>query len=425
MKKIHILFLVDFVPSPRAGNAGGQMFAYYIQELRKRGHQVSFIALARPHEQRFRDDLTGEVTYCQTVPVSPSPASCVRRAVRRLIEPAEYALISSSDYSQVLLRVLKQYPPDIIHAVHPWLIRVAAYTAKRLFTIDYPIIVGHVMDIISAYRFQEIYQSLLIGKLIKSISFSRSAYFEFLNYSLADYLIVHSQRDLEIVNLFLPNHKLVTVSPVWFDSINSIYKNRIKTSENNILFVGNFNDQRSIEGLMWLVQKVLPILIKKEVNLKLSIASINNDKLLFFLNSIPHIRCYGYKDTPEFLELYDASDVFVFPLQRGRYSRHIKVLNAFARGIPVVMTSWANFGAEAVPGEEALIADTPEAFAECIGQLLSNPALAARIAEGGLRRIRREYPSPSIVLDSLEEAYRAAITQKEYGRPGASRYTLG
>jgi glycosyltransferase involved in cell wall biosynthesis len=108
--------------------------------------------------------------------------------------------------------------------------------------------------------------------------------------------------------------------------------------------------------------------------------------------------------------------VLIFPLQFGRYSCHLKVLNAFARGLPVVMTSWANSGAEAVPGEEALVADTPEAFAECIIRLLRDPALAARIAEGGLRRIRREYPSPSVVLDSLEQAYQTVITQKEYRR---------
>jgi len=147
---------------------------------------------------------------------------------------------------------------------------------------------------------------------------------------------------------------------------------------------------------------------------------MNNPKLRNMFCNKEYIECYTYKDLDEFIALYDLASVFVFPLRQGRYSRHIKVLNAFARGLPVVMTSWANSGAEAVPGEEALIADTPEAFAECIIRLLRDPALAARIAEGGLRRIRREYPSPSVVLDSLEQAYQTAITQKEYRRRGTS-----
>jgi len=415
-KKLHILFLSDFVPSPRSGSATSQLYAYYIEGLRRRGYDVSFVALARAHERHLADDLLQQVTYRQVVPIAQDLFARMGRLVRRVIDPAEYALVHSSGLDSILLDVMRRQRFDLIHANHPWLVHAARRALRRLSNAVRPVLIGQVTDIITALRFQHIYSAPRPVRPLYLLSFARAAYCEFINYSLTDGLIVHNTKDAEVIKILLPNSNNVFISPAWFDFIEEICDGYRERKGNKILFIGNFNDKRTKEGMAWFTDRVLPNLLQAINNLEVNLVGVKDKKSEDVFCTKEYIKCYGYQSHSDFLAFYDSASVLIFPLQFGRYSCHLKVLNAFARGLPVVMTSWANSGAEAVPGEEALVADTPEAFAECIIRLLRDPALAARIAEGGLRRIRREYPSPSVVLDSLEQAYQTAITQKEYRR---------
>lgn len=72
----------------------------------------------------------------------------------------------------------------------------------------------------------------------------------------------------------------------------------------------------------------------------------------------------------------------VVPLRKGGGTR-LKVLEALALGTPIVATSKGVEGLDLVPGRDALIADTAEAFAAATVQLLSSPELRQSLSAAG------------------------------------------
>ncbi|MEX2314453.1 MAG: glycosyltransferase family 4 protein, partial [Thermomicrobiales bacterium] len=59
------------------------------------------------------------------------------------------------------------------------------------------------------------------------------------------------------------------------------------------------------------------------------------------------------------------ASVAVVPLHAGGGTR-LKILEAFASGVPVVSTTIGAEGLDLVPGEHLLIADTPDTFASAV-----------------------------------------------------------
>src|SRR5581483_3269969 len=85
----------------------------------------------------------------------------------------------------------------------------------------------------------------------------------------------------------------------------------------------------------------------------------------------------GY--VPDLAPLFAAAGVLVVPLWVGGGVR-VKILEAFARGLPVVSTTIGAEGIAAVPGRDLLVADDPASFADAVVHVLTDRALAARLA---------------------------------------------
>ena len=105
-------------------------------------------------------------------------------------------------------------------------------------------------------------------------------------------------------------------------------------------------------------------------------------------------------------EAFAPGSILAVPLRIGSGVR-IKVLEAWARGVPVVGTPAALAGLEVEDGREALVADDGQAFAAAIGRLAREPGLVARLVEEG-RRARRERHDPARVAEELLQVYEAA-----------------
>lgn len=108
----------------------------------------------------------------------------------------------------------------------------------------------------------------------------------------------------------------------------------------------------------------------------------------------------------ESAEAFVPGSILAVPLRIASGVR-IKVLEAWARGVPVVGTPAALAGLDAEDGREALIAGEPAAFAEALSRLYREPGLATRLVEEG-RRARRERHDPARIAADLLAAYRGA-----------------
>jgi glycosyltransferase involved in cell wall biosynthesis len=113
---------------------------------------------------------------------------------------------------------------------------------------------------------------------------------------------------------------------------------------------------------------------------------------------------------PDIREPLSRYAVFVCPIRSGAGVR-VKMLEAFAAGIPVVSTSLGAEGIAATPGRDFLRADSPEEFADACLHLLDHPEKAAAMAAHARRLIETTYDW-SAVGKRLGAIYSQLVEQK-------------
>ena len=106
-------------------------------------------------------------------------------------------------------------------------------------------------------------------------------------------------------------------------------------------------------------------------------------------------------------EIYAPGSILAVPLRFASGVR-IKILEAWARGVPVVATPPAVAGLEVADGREVLIAQDPRGFAAALARLHREPALAASLVDAG-RRALRERHDPEAVGGQMAGEYRRAL----------------
>ena len=104
--------------------------------------------------------------------------------------------------------------------------------------------------------------------------------------------------------------------------------------------------------------------------------------------------------------LYRIARCFVDASVGGAGTR-VKILNALARGVPVVATSDAASGLETHAGVHLLEAGDPAALAEPIARVLQDDELWRRLSAEGRRLVRERY-SPSTAFEPLDDVLSSA-----------------
>jgi len=110
-------------------------------------------------------------------------------------------------------------------------------------------------------------------------------------------------------------------------------------------------------------------------------------------------------------EVYAPGSILAVPLRFASGVR-IKILEAWARGVPVVATPAALAGLEVEDGREALIAHGPQGFVQAIARLYREPSLAAELIEAG-RRALRERHEPGEVGRGMVGEYERVLRPAE------------
>ena len=103
------------------------------------------------------------------------------------------------------------------------------------------------------------------------------------------------------------------------------------------------------------------------------------------------------------------SRVCVIPLRIGGGTR-LKILEAMALGTPVVSTSKGAEGLAVTDGENILIADEPEQFAEHVLRLFRDDALRMRLSVNGRRLVEERYAWERCA-DRLEEVVEETVAR--------------
>ena len=245
----------------------------------------------------------------------------------------------------------------------------------------------------------------LVEKLNARWEYLRSLRYELRLLPKADRIQVCSKDNADYLESFLPVLK-GRIDGDYRAGINtSLYEFRGTGREPfTLLFLGSFRHLPNQEALNWFIQNVYPKVQAKEPRVRLVIIG-SEPPPRHSLPADPSIELVGFvEDVRQPLLQYS---VFLCPILSGSGVR-VKLLEAFAAGIPVVSTRLGAEGLASKDGEICGLADDPEAFAEKTLALIKNlnqaQAMAARAREYVVSQ--RDMPR---MTERLVECYQAEV----------------
>ncbi len=175
-----------------------------------------------------------------------------------------------------------------------------------------------------------------------------------------------------------------------------------------LLFVGTFRHLPNRYALTWFVEEVLPIIVRSRPGTVLVVVGSDPPQSDAVWINHPHVRVLGaVADVRSPLERYC---VFVCPIRSGSGVR-VKLLEAFACGIPAVSTTIGAEGLTSESGEICELADTPVTFAAATLKLLQDGDYRTTLAERARRMVERDRNSRDAAV-RLEATYRAEVTRR-------------
>ncbi len=175
-----------------------------------------------------------------------------------------------------------------------------------------------------------------------------------------------------------------------------------------MLFVGSFRHEPNRAALDWFVHQVLPLIVAREPRARLAIVGSDPPPAHTYADYAANLEMLGTVD--DIREPLGRFAVFVCPVLSGSGVR-VKLLEAFAAGIPVVSTRIGAEGLAAQDGQFCGLADSPETFAARVVELFANPAEAAAMATRARAEVEANW-SMAVLTRNLVDGYRGLVRKK-------------
>jgi glycosyltransferase involved in cell wall biosynthesis len=173
------------------------------------------------------------------------------------------------------------------------------------------------------------------------------------------------------------------------------------------LFVGNFFHLPNLLAAQQISYHLLPQLQDVTARpLECLLAGAGDEGQLRQLDSIQGVHCYGRLDSITALQqIYARCNTALVPLQSGGGSR-IKILEAFAYGLPVISTPIGAEGLEVQDGLQLRIAEWGPDFLQACLDSIDNPEPVEMISAG--RDYLKLHHTPEVILGQMQQQLAAA-----------------
>ena len=370
---MHLLALTFHnVLSPKYG--GALRVALLLDQLLQQGHRASVI--------RFRS--AGDV------PSPPDP----RLSVRDVVIPAGYPLAPLAAVTHLLspmaerfaLAFHREQPIDVIQSDPPWVALTGARLARRL---DVPHVLlsqncesalaAHIAKTAVARRLP------LIGNWVADFNLALLQWAEKRVITEADLTLTPSTADRdEMASVGIPIRR-VELLPNGTNMRPLPAKARLDVRRRlgltpgtpTVIFVGRLDYPPNREAVEVIGCHIAP----KCPGVVFMLVGMHPPPLTWPGN----VRLMGFVDQVD--DYLSASDLTVVPITFGSGTR-IKILDAWAAGLPVLSTSAAASGLEYQNGVNIVIEDDLQRFPKRILDLLSSPANLADLSQGALEAVK-------------------------------------
>lgn len=210
----------------------------------------------------------------------------------------------------------------------------------------------------------------------------------------------HATFVVSAAELALLNRELPEANVLLLPNMHPVHGRQCEFEQREgLVFVGGFGHPPNVDAVQWLIAEIYP-----------RIRATRPDIALHLIGDIPEsarvalqgdgITVHGRVE--DLAPWMSAARVSLAPLRYGAGVKG-KVNTAMSHGLPVVATSIAAEGMWLRHGENALLADDAESFAEAVLRLYQDRALWYELSEGGMKNIQEHF-SFDIARQTLETA---------------------
>ncbi len=388
---MNVLFLTQVLPWPL--DAGPKVRAYYVLRHVAERHSVTLASFTRPSDTA--EALAHLRAVCARVVGVPMRRARWRDALAaaRGTLRGEPVLIAR-DWMPAMQRALAglnaETQFDVIHADQLWMAPYALALAKAARGRRPRLVLDqHNAVYLVPRRMAEAARSP-VARLVWGREARMMARYEARVCGEFDRVVTVTEPDRQALRaLYAPGEPpgLKDVIPICIDPAATPPRAH-PADEPGILFLGGMHWPPNSDGILWFCREALPRVRAACPDAAVQAVGRQPPAALAALPEAAAIHAPGYVDDTE--PYWAQARVFVVPLRAGGGMR-VKILEAWARGVPVVSTTIGAEGLDYADGENLLLADTPEAFAQAVSRVLRDEALRRRLAEAGRRTAEARY----------------------------------
>lgn len=396
---MNILLLTYALPYPP--DSGPKIKTYHLLRYLAAKHRVTLVSFRRADEGE--DRLAGLRPLCaaiHTVPFSESRGQRYRALTVSILSRRPFTVErdASAAMHALLGRLVREaaaagQPFDLVHADQ---LQMAAYAE--------PLPLPRLLDQHNAVY--TIYESLAgQRRWPRSWLARREARLlrRYEGYICGSFEAVTtvSEKDREALQETMPRPRELTMIPIAVDSGGLQMIARDPRSQ-AILSLAAPDWPPNAAGISWFAREVYPLVRRAAPASTLFICGPQPGHAVRALaDRDPSITVAGFVEPSEYIA---RSACLIVPLRHSGGMR-VMILEALARGIPIVSTSVGVAGLDLQPGVHVLVADTPSDFADAVALLLREPDLGQRIAAAGRQLVVERYDWRAVYrgVDSLYE----------------------
>lgn len=167
---------------------------------------------------------------------------------------------------------------------------------------------------------------------------------------------------------------------------------------NSLFHIGAMDWLPNQESIRWLLEEVWPVVHREVPQAKLYLAGRKMPSQ-WMEATIEGVSVIG--EVPDAMYFIGSKKINVVPLLSGSGIR-VKIIEAMSIGKVVVTTTVGAQGIDYSDGENILIADTPEQFAQQIKRCLDDDAFCKRVGEAAARLVAEQYNKQSLAEQLIE-----------------------
>lgn len=157
-----------------------------------------------------------------------------------------------------------------------------------------------------------------------------------------------------------------------------------------LLFVGTLNYTPNEHAVKWLVEAILPEILRRVGKDAVNLAVVGRGPTAWMQAQADAGIFELHGDVPDVQPFYAACDAVLVPILAGGGTR-IKILEAFGYGRVVLSTTQGAEGIDAENNQELMIVNTAVEFANAVAILIRNRELGQKLIASARRKVVQRY----------------------------------